>query len=188
MSQAERRNSTIPSRRAVLAGIAAAPALAAPALALAGATALSLEASHPDAELIEVGRAFDDLRAKYGIASELSRPNQDAFDAAIAELSERSGNVYQEGDVELYLEVGRRIDREVPLPSPNTDDLTDMMDPYMRKIMALPARTAAGLAVKARVAEWACDTYWDEPDDNCDWNKLMARKLIEAVLATGGVS
>lgn len=171
--------SKIHSRRAVLAGIAA-PALAAPALALSDSSA--------DAELIALGRVFNDLWSKYDIAAELERPNEDAFDAAIAELSKRSGNVYEEGDAELYLEVSRRIDREVPLPSPNTDNLTNMMDPYMRKIMALPARTAAGLAVKARVAEWSCATYWNEPDDNCDWDQLMARKLIEAVLAAGGVS
>jgi hypothetical protein len=79
--------------------------------------------------------------------------------------------------------MGARLSR-VSCAGPSVDDITDMMDPYMRKIMALPARTPAGLAVKARVAEWVCSNYWDEPDDNCDW----ARKLIEAMLATGGVS
>jgi len=44
-----------------------------------------------------------------------------------------------------------------------------------------------GLAVKARVAESACDYYWDEPDGNADSDKLMARKLIEAELSLGPV-
>ncbi len=48
MAQADNPNTLIPSRRAVLAGIAAAPALAAPALA---ASSLLL---HPDAALIDI--------------------------------------------------------------------------------------------------------------------------------------
>jgi hypothetical protein len=51
MSQAIERSTPIPSRRAVLAGIAAAPALAAPALALSGA-------GPADAELLELSRRF----------------------------------------------------------------------------------------------------------------------------------
>jgi hypothetical protein len=39
-----------------------------------------------------------------------------------------------------------------------------------------------GLAVKARVARFSCEHYWDEPEEDLDWDELMARKLIDAVL------
>jgi hypothetical protein len=44
--------------------------------------------------------------------------------------------------------------------------------------MALPAFTLAGLAVKARLARFACSHFYDEPDGNADWDKLVARRLI----------
>jgi hypothetical protein len=168
------------SRRAVLAGIAAAPALAAPSLAM---SAISV-----DAELIELGRAFDDLWAKYDIASELSEPRYAAEKVMMGELDRRFtvNGVRHHISNEEYKKVWARRDREFPEPSPSVDDITDMMDPFMRKIMALPASTFAGLAVKARVAKWACGSYWNEPDGNCDWDQLMARKLIEAVLSADG--
>jgi hypothetical protein len=158
---------TTTSRRAILAGIAAAPTLAAPALADPSA----------DAELLEYGRRFSDLKSKYDIAAVLSKPSDDAFDAAMSDLDDdrQIGN-------EEFRELIARIDREDPQPSPCCDDLSDMMDPIMRTIMALPATTLAGLVVKARVAQDACSHYWNEPERDANWDKLMARKLIEAVL------
>jgi hypothetical protein len=174
------------SRRAMLAGIAVSPALAASTLTLAGATAFRLEASHPDAELIELGRAHADLRAKYETAVELSEPRNAAWDAALEELSRRFGDEHISNDE--YKKIDEQLDRDFPAPSPSWEDVCDTMCPIERKIMALPASTFAGLAVKARVAKSACDNYWDEPDGNTDWDKLMARKLIEAVLSLGAVS
>jgi hypothetical protein len=89
---------------------------------------------------------------------------------------------------EKYLEAAARVDRAFPLPNPMWEAVSDMQAPVARKIMALPATTLAGLAVKARVAQSACERFWDVSDADCDWDQLMARQLIEAVLAAGGVS
>jgi hypothetical protein len=70
------------SRRAVLAGIATTPALTAPALAT-DTTA--------DAQLIELGRQWDDLESKLETAFELSGPNHEAQAIAIQELDARFG-------------------------------------------------------------------------------------------------
>jgi hypothetical protein len=172
----------------MLAGIAVSPALAASTLTLAGATAFRLEASHPDAALIELGRVHADLRAKYETAVELSEPRDAAWGAALEELSRRFGDRPASNFREELTKAGEQLDRDFPAPSPSWEDVCDLMCPIERKIMALPARTFAGLAVKARVAKSACDTYWDEPDDNTDWDKLMARKLIEEVLSLGAAS
>jgi len=45
---------------------------------------------------------------------------------------------------------------------PHCDDITDAMEAPMRRIMALPATTLAGLAVKARVARFACFDFYEK--------------------------
>jgi len=75
-----------------------------------------------------------------------------------------------------------RIEKEYPVAGPEPDHFSDQMDSPMIRIMSLRARTIDGLAVKARVARYACKHFWDDSDADCDWDKLMARKLIDAVL------
>jgi hypothetical protein len=180
------------SRRAILAGIAVSPALAVSTLTLAGATLARHKANlaAADAELLELGRQHDALRSKYEIALELSGPRNAAWSAALEGLSKRFEDrpEYNAGFEEELKKAGEQLDRDFPAPTPSWEDVMDLMCPIERKIMALPASTFAGLAVKARVAKSACDNYWDEPDGNCDWDQLMARKLIEAVLSGGAVS
>jgi hypothetical protein len=55
------------------------------------------------------------------------------------------------------------------------------LDPVERAIMATPARTIAGLGVKARHAAYVTSQYWSEPVDKIDWEARAVRLLIEAV-------
>lgn len=55
------------------------------------------------------------------------------------------------------------------------------LDPIERSIMATPARTIAGLGVKARHAAHVLSQYWEEPVDQIDWDAKAIRLLIEAV-------
>jgi hypothetical protein len=55
------------------------------------------------------------------------------------------------------------------------------LDPIERAIMAIPARTIAGLGVKARHAAYVVSQYWEEPVDQIDWEAKAVRLLIEAV-------
>jgi hypothetical protein len=75
-----------------------------------------------------------------------------------------------------------RIELEYPVASPTCDEVTNAMDRPMCRIMELSAKTTAGLAVKARVARFACEHFWHESDEDADWDHKMARKLIDAVL------
>jgi hypothetical protein len=56
-----------------------------------------------------------------------------------------------------------------------------LLDPIERAIMATPARTIAGLGVKARHAAYVTSQYWSEPIDKIDWEARAVRLLIEAV-------
>ena len=55
------------------------------------------------------------------------------------------------------------------------------LDPIEQAIMATPARTIAGLGVKARHAAYVVSHYWKAPIDRIDWDARAVRLLIEAV-------
>jgi hypothetical protein len=62
------------------------------------------------------------------------------------------------------------------------------LEPIERAIMATPARTIAGLGVKARHAAHVMSEYWDAPIDQIDWEARAVRLLIEAVCERAGLS
>ena len=55
------------------------------------------------------------------------------------------------------------------------------VEPIEQSIMAIPARTIAGLGVKARHAAHVMSEHWDAPIDQIDWDARAVRFLIEAV-------
>jgi hypothetical protein len=55
------------------------------------------------------------------------------------------------------------------------------LEPLERAIMTIPARTTAGLGVKARHAAYVMSEYWNGPIDRIDWDARAVRLLIEAV-------
>jgi hypothetical protein len=55
------------------------------------------------------------------------------------------------------------------------------LEPIERAIMAIPARTIAGLGVKARHVAYVISDHWDPPIDQIDWDARAVRSLIEAV-------
>ena len=51
------------------------------------------------------------------------------------------------------------------------------------QILALPAHSIAGLAVKAAAARLSCDHYWQQAEVELDWDARLVRNLIEEVAA-----
>jgi len=62
------------------------------------------------------------------------------------------------------------------------------MEPIERAILAMPADSMAGVAVKARVAAHVVSNYWDVPLDRLDLDARAFRHLVEAVCSVAGVS
>ena len=119
-----------------------------------------------DVELLALGKQFDQLERQYHEVMERERPRI-------------------ERELQLFeaQEPSEKLDEEFgPQRRPDALDILDRMDAPIRRIMALPATALAGLAVKARVARFSCEHFWDEPEEDLDWHELMARKLIDAVL------
>lgn len=157
----------------------------------AGRTVL---ATGDDAELLALGKQFDELYAQYQFVLERDRLRTERNEDLLVELREigRNSGVSDAtpeiviGGEELkghFDRIGKQLDDEFgPAIKPDSDDVLSLMDAPQRRIMALPAATPAGLAVKARVAWFGCEHYWDQPIDDLDWDQHMARALIDSVL------
>jgi hypothetical protein len=59
--------------------------------------------------------------------------------------------------------------------------------PVEQAIMATPARTIAGLGVKARHAAYVMSQYWTPPITEIDWHAKVVRLLIESVCNVANV-
>jgi hypothetical protein len=70
------------------------------------------------------------------------------------------------------------------------DDITDAMDPVFNLIMALPATTIGGLAVKADIVRHFYEKGFDDSfDADAPWDDAgSVRALVEAVSAFAGRS
>jgi hypothetical protein len=140
--------------------------------------AIAATVANPDAELLALGAQFDELARRLAIADKLDEPYQEAFQAALDRA--RTGLISNE----TFSDVLVRVEVENPRPSPSPDDITDAMDPIIRGIIAVPALSIAGMKVKARVAKLvSCAHFWNNPDNKTDWDKLVARQTIDAVLS-----
>ena len=62
------------------------------------------------------------------------------------------------------------------------------MESIERAILAIPADSMAGVAVKARVAAHVVSNYWDVPLDRLDLDARAFRLLVEAVCSVAGAS
>jgi hypothetical protein len=59
--------------------------------------------------------------------------------------------------------------------------------PVEQAIMTTPARTIAGLGVKARHAAYVMSQYWAPPITEIDWHAKVVRLLIESVCSLANV-
>jgi hypothetical protein len=140
-----------------------------------------------DAELIELGRQLGVLIARYKQNGAQVAPLLEEHDIRMEPFmlrfkrGELSNAEFMREYDEQYEALGiEQIDER--------DGLTDAMDVPMRRIMALPATSLPGLAVKAMAAAHACSHFFGKSDEDADWDHLHARGLIQAVLALANYS
>lgn len=146
------------TRRAALAPIAAIPVVA-----LAGSAVASVATIGDDAELIALGRQFDEAAARY------------------YDLNRRVNSIVF-GDKVPIPPIGALTDER--------DTLTDtVIDPLTKRIGLIPATTIAGLAVKARVVAFFNDDLWIDDMgaaiavNDLDMHQEWMRRLVDDVLA-----
>jgi hypothetical protein len=84
----------------------------------------------------------------------------------------------------LHPRVRERSDQDA---TPQAEAILARLYPVERAIMTTPARTIAGLGVKARHAAHVMSHYWGPPITEIDWHAKVVRLLIESVCALANV-
>jgi hypothetical protein len=110
------------------------------------------------------------------------------FDTLAAELAacqlaggEPATCLYQQSLVQDGLVAGIDADARTK----QAESILARLYPIEQAIMATPARTMAGLGVKARHAAYVMSQYWEAPIYQIDWEAKAVRLLIEAVCEVG---
>lgn len=80
----------------------------------------------------------------------------------------------------------RRAELGVDLLEERVDENLAVLDAVQRTIALAEAKSLAGVAVKARSVAFTCRHWFEESDDDADWDHLLARSVIQAVLALAG--
>jgi hypothetical protein len=176
--------STNMNRRAVLAGAAGLPAIAALSTSMAG------PAADADAELLTLGQKLDPIIEEWKRLRAIDDADQHAFEAKVIratgiayhdapEVPERP---WPEGS---YWAIREAIGIERPDADPELtrwDCIHDQMYPVIDDILARRAKTVAGLAVQARAITLSEPEMWDDADG------YKIKEFIEAVCAFVGVT
>jgi hypothetical protein len=174
------------SRRTVLAGIAIAPALAAPAVTLGDPSA--------DAKLIERGRQLAATLPKHGAAEVRYRTQRKALSADIGRANNLPANQddWSRADWDDYYaafgaaERGAGTDYHVAYAAWNAERARAAE--LIEEIEGIPAHTIAGLGVKALTVAYAMvdSAVWDDGGDTLV--ERQALLLVQAVAALTGVT
>jgi hypothetical protein len=156
------------SRRSFLAAAAVAGAIVAPKIAAAE--------SHPDAELIELGKKMDEHYRRLEIAEAKNRPLLKEIERRVEQWKAENPS----HKVIEQFEARARIREEMNFAP--VDDMIGEIDPIARDIMAIPAATIVGLSVKARLAKAEIADFWKDSDEDATWDALLMRNLCDAVI------
>lgn len=160
----------IKSRRRFLAVATAAAAAAIP-------PTLPAKAMRQDEELLAYGRELDTHIHDHKTACARYRPLWDKLSARLGE--ERDNETNRNSYSQICDDVGLTA---LALQSEHPDDILMRAEAPSRAILAIPATTLSGLAVKARLATFGAEHIWNESDADADWDHLVLRNLVDAVL------
>jgi hypothetical protein len=161
---------TKPSRRTMLAALAAAPIAGVPTLADAAIP------PHPDAELLRLGEEFERLHAAWlPVNAECTRLGE-FFDQAW----DRSGLSLGE-NFEVWKQL--RIESGVEAAGAAEERAFKLIDAVTTKIRETPAKTFAGLAVKARALRFDAhlSTQCDLPLKDQDWPEQVMNGFVAEI-------
>jgi hypothetical protein len=126
-----------------------------------------------DDALLELEQQFDVLAREFSKLLEMSGAQSGGVKARLG--CEAGQAKWASSDVTDKLAAERQLESAL-----------GRLAPIEQAIMATPAQTIVGLAVKARHAAYVLSGYWDEPLEKADWDRRAVRLLIEAVCHVAG--
>ena len=132
-----------------------------------------------DLDLLKLGRQLDLLVQRYETARQRFIPVNEAHKRLIAKWCQAHPGYNNDQVSAAYCEIYDDLREGI---GEHPDDAMGEVDGVSRAIVAIPATTIAGLAVKARLAAFANEGCWDDSDEDADWEVLVVRKLVDAVI------
>jgi hypothetical protein len=127
-----------------------------------------------DLELLKLGRQLDLLVQRHACARQRFIP---VWEAHKRLCLKHPGS----DDVEILRDLSEGMGEHPDRPLGEIGKVSDA-------ILAIPATSTAGLAVKARLAAFAAEDYWDGSDKSQDWEKIVLRKLVDSVIQVAASS
>ena len=130
-----------------------------------------------DAQLLELGRRYDELAARYDAACEREQRLDDEVVGKLAPRPKSSRKVRE------WWSAIEELQREIGLTAAKAEreELQDQLDALKTQIVTVPAASIAGMRVKARVIRW-----YDLIDDpNVHIHEKVAGSLAEDLLRAG---
>jgi hypothetical protein len=179
------------SRRNLVAGAAALPALAVPAVA-------SFSPDHPDAKLLRLAPELEVIAQELEAANEAARKISEEWDAAcdraglLPEIWWPEAQALGMSDSEWWKEHQTRHEKRNAIPHGDADQtdadgittiwdkLNGRLNPLVDKILAMRATTVDGLRVQAHAVATASPELFDDCDD-CRPEVNFARAVLEFV-------
>jgi hypothetical protein len=126
---------------------------------------IMLDLANDDSALLTLERQFNE------VAADLFAVQRVRDEWAACSVSRSSEPASELSRPEYSEEVRKR----------EVESILARLDPIERAITTTPARTIAGLGVKARHAAYVVSQYWEAPIGQIDWEAKTVRLLIEAV-------
>lgn len=164
-------------RRALLAGLVA----AAPAAAIASLPSVTALAASPDDDSALL-RLEEQIFEAWWAANEhndeiqrLDAVRRAEYDRRLEEEKAKCQylSAVARWDAVNSTPDGRELDRLVILSDQHYERMAGLID----KMWAIPAKTELGRSAKVSVL-LSCILDWRKPDEEMDWRKLMARRLL----------
>jgi hypothetical protein len=108
---------------------------------------------------------------------------EEQFNVLVAELATVQKTNCRSSDSRSFGPDAERLYDQIRFESQTSqlEAILTSLCPIERAIMQTPARTIAGLSVKARHAAYVMSHYWEAPIDRVDWDARAVRLLIEAI-------
>lgn len=102
-------------------------------------------------------------------------------DAELLELGKQLDEFARRSKLAIAKWLPNWEDDDVPEPDwEHPDDVEHEAQDVMSAILATPATTIDGLAVKARLAVFGAWHMWNRSDEDADWDHLVVRNFIDA--------
>jgi hypothetical protein len=155
---------TKPSRRTMLVALAAVP--------IAGVPTLAGGAAHPDAELLRLGEEFE---RRYAASLPFTADRKQREEKFTDDWKSRELSIGEWRQLSEATGFEAAIDAETRA--------VDLIEAVTSKIRKTPAKTFAGLAVKARALRFDAhlSTMCDLPPEDQDWPEYVMNEFVAEI-------